>query len=199
MPPNSSQYREIRENQLHSTSGAIRTTRSGEYLRVSHPTVRAVLTESTGQDAILRFHFKGPTTKTRKSASGIVIRQICLKLLAMNSCNILYVCWRFEPFEEILITLKANPGKSRHAECGASGYTVLDRVALSRFGVTALDDKSHTLAARLNEAESRLSVNVDGHDVWNDQIDPTSLAGINGPVGFRSDNSVLVFKMLVRS
>lgn len=83
-------------------------TASG-FLSISGPQTRAVEKMSAAPVTILRFRYRGPSTIEKPLASGETRRQIGLKLRANNSCNVLYVMWRIEPEEELVVSIKSNP------------------------------------------------------------------------------------------
>ncbi len=189
---------DTRRSDLRVSLGTISQTKSG-YLTVVGPKERAVRTSGKHSQALLRFRYRGPSEKTAPLDSGAVIQQIGLKMRAMNTCNLLYIMWRIKPTEEIYIAIKRNPGKSKYADCGANGYIVLGRVPLKPLGITAATQKTHRLGASVTETAGRYAgkVTIDGRQIWSGGIDAKLIAGINGPVGFRSDNGSFIFKLFV--
>ena len=164
------------------TKGAVRGEPGA--LAVTDPTVRAVVPGSSGDQASLRFTYRGDTEKVRALASGQLRKQIGLKLRAADGCNLVYVMWRFEPKPGIEVSIKANPGKRSHAECGTAGYQKLapdDPVPVSRPAA----GETHTLAATIQG--DRLEATIDGDVVWRGSLG-SAAAGLAGPAGFRSDN-----------
>jgi hypothetical protein len=157
--------------------------------RVTEPTVRAVALGSSGDAASLSFVYRGETATSRELASGESRRQLGLKLRAQDGCNLLYVMWRFDPKPSLSVSLKHNPGKRTHRECGASGYT---RLKPSRTPSATLDPvpdlipgTSHTLRAELSSGE--LLAWIDDALVWRGPLPPAALS-LSGPAGLRSDN-----------
>jgi hypothetical protein len=183
---------------LRVSLGQISQTKSG-YLTVVGPKERAVRTTGEHSSAVLQFRYRGPSEKTALLDSGSLVRQIGLKMRAMNTCNLLYIMWRIKPTEEIYIALKRNPGKVTYKECQARGYKQLARVRLKPLGITAATQKPHRLGASITETAGRFTctVTIDGRRVWSGNIDPKHIADIKGPVGIRSDNGSFIFKLLV--
>ena len=183
---------------LRVTLGSVTQTKSG-YLTVVGSKERAQRKTGAHQDAMLQFRYRGPSKATSKLASGGFVRQIGLKMRTKDTCNLLYVMWRIEPVEEIVITIKSNPGKSSHGDCGAGGYINVASVSLKDIGVTATTQEAHRLRAKIDEdnGEFKLTVDVDEKTVWSGALNPKIIAPINGPVGFRSDNGSFIFKLFV--
>jgi hypothetical protein len=183
---------------LKVTLGSVSQTRSG-YLTVVGPKERAQRKTGMHQDAVLQFRYRGPSKKTSKLASGGFVRQIGLKLRTKNTCNLLYIMWRIEPAEEIVVAVKSNPGKSSHRDCGAKGYTEIARVPLNELGITAKTHTVHRLRGRFNESNGAFTctVYVDDKTVWSGPLESKIIRPINGPVGFRSDNGSFIFKLFV--
>lgn len=157
--------------------------------RVTEPTLRGVALGSSGDAASLSFVFRGDTATSRELASGESRRQLGLKLRAQDGCNLLYVMWRLDPKPSLSVSLKHNPGKRTHQECGASGYT---RLKPARSPSTPLapvpslvPGASHTLRAELSSGE--LLAWIDDALVWRGPLPPTALS-LSGPAGLRSDN-----------
>ncbi|WP_430451837.1 hypothetical protein [Rhodopirellula europaea] len=186
------------KSDLKITLGSVSQTRSG-YLTVVGPKERAQRKAGTHQDATLQFRYRGPSKQTSKLASGELVRQIGLKLRAKNSCNLLYVMWRIEPVEQIVVTFKSNPGASSHSDCGAHGYSTIANIPLEEVGTTAKTHTAHRLRARVEEEHGnfRCIVDVDDKTVWSGPLETRVVAPINGPVGFRSDNGSFIFKLFV--
>src|SRR5262249_21498892 len=132
-------------------------------LRVATPTTRAVAPGAVGDSAGLRFTYHGQTDEVRPLASGQIRHQLGLKLRAADGCNLVYVMWRMEPKPFIEVSVKRNPGKHTHAECGANGYTKV-KPARSK-PVPGFDEGvSHTLEAAIDG--DTLVAKVDGDVVW---------------------------------
>ena len=183
---------------LRVSLGEISQTKSG-YLTVVGPKERAVRTSGEHSSAVLQFRYRGPSEKTALLDSGSLVRQIGLKMRAMNTCNLLYIMWRIKPTEELYIAIKRNPGKVTYKDCQARGYTQLARVPLKPFGITAATQKPHRLGATVTESAGRFTctVTIDGRTIWSRNIDPKHITDLKGPVGMRSDNGSFIFKLFV--
>ncbi len=186
------------KNDITVTLGAVSQTRTG-YLMVVGPKERAHRKTGSHQDAMLQFRFRGQSAKTSKLASGGIVRQIGLKMRTKDTCNLLYVMWQMEPTEEIVVTVKSNPGRSTHRDCGALGYIKVAQVPLKELGITATTHDTHRLRARIDQSHGTFTCKVDLDDqaVWAGPLDATVISSINGPVGFRSDNGSFIFKLFV--
>jgi hypothetical protein len=183
---------------LRVSLGRISQTKSG-YLTVLGPKERAVRTSGEHSNAVLQFRYRGPSETISLLDSGALVRQIGLKMRAMDTCNLLYVMWRIKPTEEIYIAIKRNPGESKYKECLSRGYLQLARVPLKPLGITAATQKEHRLGASVTETDGRYTctVTIDGRRVWSDKIDAKHISDIKGPVGIRSDNGSFIFKLFV--
>lgn len=186
------------KSDLNVTLGSVSQTDSG-FLTVVGPKERAHRKGGSHDDAMLQFRYRGPSDKTSRLSSGLIRRQIGLKMRAMNSCNLLYVMWRIEPVEQIVITVKSNPGKKFHDDCGTSGYHEIAAVPVAESGVSATSHKTRRLRVRINDQAGRMwcTVIVDGRTIWTGMLPSDLMAPIHGPVGFRSDNGSFIFKLLV--
>ncbi|HSP77813.1 MAG TPA: hypothetical protein VLQ93_04755, partial [Myxococcaceae bacterium] len=91
-------------------------------LRITKPKVRAVVPAARARVAELRFTYLGATREVAPLRSGELRRQVGLKLRAQDGCNVVYVMWRIAPKAGVVVSVKHNPGKHRHAECGNGGY-----------------------------------------------------------------------------
>jgi hypothetical protein len=152
--------------------------------KVTEPTVRAVALGSEGNIGTLTFTFRGDSDKIRELASGQARRQLGLKLRAQNGCNLVYVMWRLDPKPMLEVSVKSNPGKRSHEECGANGYTkVKAEKSLPVPELVAGD--THVLRAEILGDELRAT--IDKHLVWRGTL-PASARTLAGPSGFRSDN-----------
>jgi len=173
------------------TNGVIRSRADGG-LAVDTPSSRAALREATAPKAEIRFRYLGPTEQSKPLASGELRRQIGIKLRAQDTCNVLYAMWHIEPDSRLAVSVKRNPGKHTHAQCGAHGYRNIKPyydVALPpiRSGET------HTLRALLVGGDVTLM--VDGRSVWAGTVGK-EMVDFDGPVGFRTDNARFEFEFL---
>jgi hypothetical protein len=153
-------------------------------LRVSSNTTRAVAPGSAGDRVALRFTYRGETATVAKLASGTTRHQLGVKLRAADGCNVVYVMWRMEPKPFLEVSVKRNPGKHTHAECGASGYTKIKPT--TSIPVPAFAPGDHHLLEAAIDGDT-LTAKVDGAVVWEGTLDPGA-RDLDGPVGFRSDN-----------
>ena len=151
---------------------------------VIEPTMRAVALGSLGDAAMLEWIYRGDTEATRALASGGTRRQVGLKLRARDGCNLVYVMWRLDPKPTLEVSIKLNPGKSTHAECGANGYTKIHPTKSWPLPVLAAGDH-HTLRAAI--AGDDLTAWVDENVVWRGTL-PEAARALVGPAGIRSDN-----------
>lgn len=151
---------------------------------VDQATVRAVAPGTSGDAAAIALVLRGTTEHTKALANGDARRQVGLKLRAQDGCNLVYVMWRLDPKPKLEVSVKRNPGKTTHEQCGADGYTKVKAAKTSP--LPALDDGAkHELHAEIDGA--KLTAWVDGHVVWRGAL-PASAAGLEGPAGIRSDN-----------
>jgi len=162
------------------TKGAVKAIDDG--VRITQPTVRAVKPGSNGDAATLRLTYRGPSKGSRALKSGQMRRQLGLKLRAEDGCNLVYVMWRIEPKPGLEVSIKRNPGKHTHEECGTDGYT---KIAMAE--APALEaGAAHELAARI-EGEDDLTVTIDGDEVWHGSLGEPA-HGLTGVAGLRTDN-----------
>jgi hypothetical protein len=152
--------------------------------RVTEPTVRAVALGSSGTAATLTFTYRGDSASQRALASGQLRRQLGLKLRAQNGCNLVYVMWRLDPRPMLEVSVKYNPGKRTHQDCGADGYTKIK--AAEALAVPGLADGSHHVL-RSEISGDELRAWIDDKLVWRGTLPDTARA-MSGPSGFRSDN-----------
>jgi hypothetical protein len=155
-----------------------------EHGAITDPTTRGYAMGAGGDAAQLTFTYRGESENTRELASGEARRQIGLKLRAQDGCNVVYVMWRLDPRPKLDISVKLNPGKHTHAECGANGYTKIRPV--KKTFVPAFEyGKTHTLRAEI--VGDDLYAWLDGKLQFQGRL-PKSARGISGPAGLRSDN-----------
>ncbi len=151
---------------------------------VNEPTMRAIALGSKGDGAALEWIYRGDTATSRDLASGIARRQIGLKLRAKDGCNLVYVMWRLDPKPMLEVSIKINPGKSTHAECGADGYTKIKATKSWPLPVLVEGDL-HTLRAAIRGDD--LTAWIDEKVVWRGRL-PAAARALSGPAGIRSDN-----------
>jgi len=185
------QFRRFGGDSLCVTNGVVRTLADG-VLTVESASSRAVVREVTAPKVEIRFRYLGPTEQSKPLASGEMRRQIGIKLRAQDTCNVLYAMWHIEPDSRLAVSVKRNPDKHAHAECGAHGYNNIKpwySVALPPIR----PGEQHTLRAALVGGEVTLM--VDGKTAWGGTIGPGFL-DFDGPVGFRTDNARFEFEFL---
>jgi hypothetical protein len=164
------------------TKGALRP--HAEAVLVNEPTVRAFAAGTRGEAAELAFVFRGDSATTRALASGAMRRQLGVKLRAANSCNVVYVMWRLDPHPFLEVSVKHNPGKRTHEECGTDGYTKVRAARAAGVPPLAIG-ASHALRAEIRGDE--LDAWIDGELAWTGTL-PLAARELDGPAGFRSDN-----------
>jgi len=177
---------------LHATSGQLEQLDAFQ-ARVAVPMLRAQVTPPTAAGIELRFVYEGATTQAAKLASGELRRQLGLKLLSFDSCNVTYVMWRIAPRAQVHVSQKVNAGQTRHEECGDRGYTDLEPSWHSDALPAVLPGQEHRLTVRLRSDQMRVS--VDGVVVWRGAV-PLPAGSMPSPyVGIRSDNARFRFSL----
>lgn len=192
-PPESKGLAPVTRQQLHVTEGQVESLQDETHFAIDGPRQRAVVPETTGDEAELRFTWLGVTSEAVPLASGQQREQVGLKLRARDGCNVLYAMWRIAPSAGIVVQLKSNPAAHESSECGNSGYsTVRPRFMepLERLS----PGESHVLRARIDA--NVLTVFADGQRVWEGVL-PSEARGLEGPVGMRTDNVRVRFELLV--
>jgi hypothetical protein len=190
-----SNWTPIRRDALCTTLGKLQRTAAGR-IAIDEPKVRAVAPAAQNPAAELRFTYLGPTDRSAPLKSGILRRQIGLKLRAQDSCNVVYVMWRIGDQRDagISVQVKRNPGQSRHEQCQTRGYTspkAEKRAAVARVEPGA----AHTLRAELQG--DVLKVLADGAAVWEGRLG-LEILSFDGPVGIRSDNGRFELDLLAQ-
>jgi hypothetical protein len=181
----------LAKDNLCVTNGVVSALPDGR-LAIDTPSSRAVARVATAQTAEIRFRYLGPSEGSKPLASGELRRQIGLKLRAQDTCNLLYAMWHIEPDSRIAVSVKRNPGKQTHEECGARGYlNIKPRTSVALPKVRA--GESHTLRADLHGTD--LTLIADGRLVWEGTVGNV-IAEFDGPVGFRTDNARFEFEYL---
>jgi hypothetical protein len=192
------QYRSVGLERLDVTAGAM--TETAAWLRTRSGEMRATELDDGRHAAAarLRFRLLGPSDEVVPLGSGLVRRQIGLKLRAADPCNLVYVMWRSAPESRIAIFVKRNPGQPTSAECGNRGYTDVATVPAA----DAADGAVHVLEARTRRRANgalALTVLTDGV-VWHRQVLAAELVGgLEGPVGVRSDNGAYALRLAAGS
>ncbi|RKH02997.1 hypothetical protein D7X32_15420 [Corallococcus carmarthensis] len=187
----------VTRRQLHITEGQLVSLQEeepdGTHFAIEVPRQRAVVPETTGDEAVLRFTWLGITDPAIPLASGQQREQVGLKLRARDGCNVIYAMWRIAPSAGIVVNFKRNPDDHESGECGNAGYTTVR----PRF-MEPLDKlspgESHVLRARIDA--DVLTVYADGKRVW-EGILPADALVLEGPAGMRTDNARVRFQLLV--
>ncbi|GMU11531.1 hypothetical protein [Corallococcus caeni] len=187
----------VTQRQLHVTEGQLvslaEDAPDGTHFAIEVPRQRAVVPETTGDEAELRFTWLGITDPAIPLASGQQREQVGLKLRARDGCNVIYAMWRIAPSAGIVVNFKRNPDDHESAECGNAGYTTVR----PRF-MEPLDKlspgESHVLRARIDA--DVLTVYADGKRVWEGVL-PADALVLEGPAGMRTDNARVRFQLLV--
>ena len=184
-----SSLQKVPRQSLCVTEGEVRDAGGGQ-MEVDSPAMRAVVAGSEPEVAELRFLYRGPTSQTSALANGEVRRQVALKLRAEDSCNVVYVVWRFEPDSKVVVQTKKNPGKHSHRECGDHGYETILPTVTKQVPPPKPGDEHLLQASLTGEA---LQVFLDRDLVWQGNLGADT--DFRGPVGIRTDNARLAFEM----
>jgi hypothetical protein len=173
----------VEARELSVTSGEI-IAEGPRRFSIRSPTFRAELGHAPRSAAEVSFVYRGPTQELARLASGEPRRQIGLKLRARDTCNVVYAMWHIAPSAGIVVSVKTNPGQSRHAECGDRGYSFLEP-ASAKPAPRIEPGEPHVLAAEIRGRT--LLVKTDGQTSWEGEL-PAAAFEFDGPVGVRSDN-----------
>lgn len=180
----------IPHSKLCVTEGVI-DEGSERHLTVDVTKMRAFVTIATSQDIEARFTYGGGSKTETPLGSGAIRRQFGFKLHAQDPCNLVYAMWRIEPKEELVVSVKHNPGQKTSSECGNHGYT--DVKPTRKLPVPPMrKGSSHRLRAEMSGEE--LHVYADDELVWEGKVGPVAMQ-FHGPVGIRSDNVKLEFQL----
>jgi hypothetical protein len=167
------------------SAGQAGVTANGAMVRVDAAGSRAEIRgDARARSAEIAFTYLGPSTTTEPLANGERRRQIGLKLRALDTCNVIYVMWHVEPTPGVAVSVKRNPGASKHAECGAGGYENIKPGAY-RAAPSIQPGLRHVLRATLDGGD--LVVVADGIVVWTGAL-PADALSFDGPAGLRTDN-----------
>ena len=178
-----------REN-LCVTEGAIDKAPNAS-LSVDVPKMRAYVNTPVSQSIEAHFTYLGSTAQQSRLGSGQTRRQFGLKLRAHDPCNLVYAMWRIEPESKLVVSVKRNPTQHTSAECGNRGYQNIKPRHFTAVPLLRPGD-SHTLRAEMRGQD--LSVFADDVEVWEGSVG-SEAAGLEGPVGIRSDNARLEFDL----
>lgn len=180
----------IPHSQLCVTEGVLGET-ADHRLTVDVSKMRAFVIVATSEDIGARFTYRGGSKTETPLGSGAIRRQFGFKLRAQDPCNLVYLMWRIAPKEELVVSLKSNPGQKTSAECGNRGYQDV-KPARGSPVPPLREGSSHDLRAQMSGDELR--VYADGALVWEGHVGPLAMQ-LHGPVGIRSDNVNLEFEL----
>lgn len=197
--------KEIKRDQVTVTSGDVFETAEGFFTQDGQ-TRATVHTGYWDNDIMLKFQYQGESLNDKPLASGVIRRQIGMKLANANPCNLLYIMWEMEPVKRISVFLKSNPGQDTSSECGVNGYTRLD--SDEQYDTSNLeyaeDHETHRLMAHLTPLRNsydktvndylhfQLNVFADFEQVFSKTIYNLPLE-VRGPAGLRTDNGSFLF------
>ena len=189
----------VGRSQLLVTSGAISQSSPLSTLHTSSAVMRAVERDNGhhARQARLRFRFLGNSPTTAPLGSGLIVRQIGLKIRAGDPCNLLYVMWRDRPSPAIVISVKRNPGQTTSAQCGNRGYTTLATIPVRRAPGALHALRELRVNAFPVGASLGLRAYRNGAMVYSKTLAASLVGGLNGPVGVRSDNGNYTFQLAV--
>lgn len=173
------------------TEGKIGEGFPGTMLSVDAPKMRAFVTGETLQEVEARFMYLGPSTESIPLGSGAMRRQFGLKLRAQDACNLVYAMWRIEPANELVVSVKSNPGMTRSAECGNRGYHNIKPTRAIKLP-EMVRREAYTFRAILNH--NKLKVYASNQLVWEGDLGAAAMA-FDGPVGVRTDNGRFDFQL----
>ena len=184
-----SSMKPVSRDKLCITEGKIEQL-SDNHLSVNVPKMRAFVTDPVVQEVEARFVYLGPSQESIPLASGEMRRQFGLKLRAQDGCNLVYAMWRIEPKQELVVSVKSNPGMTKSSECDAHGYHNI-KPAQSGQLPQLKQGKRYSLRAIMDSSGMRVYAN--NTLVWQGDLGQDALA-FNGPVGVRSDNGNFHFE-----
>lgn len=180
----------VPKDKLCITEGKIED-RGDNKLSVSVPKMRAFVSQPTAQEVEAHFTYLGPTAESSPLASGELRRQFGLKLRAQDGCNLVYAMWRIEPRQELVVSVKSNPGMTTSSECDAHGYHNVTPTRSSALPQVTQGQR-YTLRAIIDGSKMRVYAN--NKLVWQGTLKADALA-FNGPVGVRTDNARFDFEL----
>lgn len=188
--PGSADLETVAARDFCVTSGRVQAL-GADAVRVDVGGMRGVAARAFARSAEMAFAYHGASRDVAPLASGELRRQIGLKLRAQDTCNVIYVMWHAEPTPGVFVSVKRNPGKSTHAECGAGGYLNLAPRARTQ-SPEMTRDGVHVMRADLDGRTLR--VLADGVLVWEGDL-PDAAFEFDGPAGVRADNGVFDFAL----
>ena len=170
--------------QLCVTEGTVGRGR-GEEITIDVTKMRAFVTEETAQSVEARFTYVGETAETSALGSGEIRHQFGLKLRAQDACNLVYAMWRFSPKNEVVVSIKSNPGDWIRARSAGTRGIRISSTSRSAPAPEVSRGSRHVLSAEMDG--QRMTVTADGRVVWEGSVG-AGVMGLDGPVGIRSDN-----------
>jgi hypothetical protein len=162
-------------------------------LSINDPSTRATLKTGIAQVACLQFRYLGPTSNRVASGSGTEFHQIGLKLRSKDPCNLIYVMWRIQPTQELVIQTKRNVNQSTSEGCHNQGYTTVARIPFQPF----LTGQLYEFMAWVQTdpgGNSEVCCWVNWQEVLRAPIDSAFIQDVNGLRGIRSDNGQYNFR-----
>lgn len=177
----------VQQNRVVGMSSILKVTSGGplgSFYHVTTPTMRCEIGTSTPNIVTLDWAYFGTTAEPGLLDSGILRRQIGLKLRAANPCNLLYVMREVDPEPRIFVQVKSNPGKRTSEECGSEGYVTLGAAKVPSRVLSKLQVKF---------VGDLLDVYEGGVQVLS--VDLSQIKLPKGGYGVRSDSGRFVFKL----
>jgi hypothetical protein len=192
-------WKAIGKGGLAVSEGKIVSAGPHATLRTRSPAMRAVALDGGrhATSARLWFRYLGESTTTVPLGSGLIRRQIGLKLRAPDPCNLVYVMWHAYPDDAIEIQVKRNPGQTTSSQCGNNGYTQVATIPLGSGDGTS-DHGAHRLEVdtrRTANGALALAVHTDNTLLRKVNLSASLTAGLVGPIGIRSDNGDYLFQL----
>jgi hypothetical protein len=198
-----SEWMPVQKSALHVTEGSISSAGRRSMLQTDDPAMRAEVIDG-GQHATsarLWQRYLGESTTTVPLGSGAIRRQIGLKIASADPCNLIYVMWHAYPTRNVQVQVKRNPGQTTSAQCGNNGYTTLANFSLGAGDGTS-DHSAHQLEVQMRRDTSGaigLTILADGETLGDVALTAAQSAGLDGPIGVRSDNGDYLFRLYSNS
>ncbi|HEY6349632.1 MAG TPA: hypothetical protein VI636_09505 [Candidatus Angelobacter sp.] len=189
-PSSSTSITPVPQAQLCVTEGKI-VDLGDDKLSVSVPKMRAFVSRPAVQEVEAHFTYLGPTKESAPLTSGELRRQFGLKLRAQDGCNLVYAMWRIKPQQELVVSVKSNPGMTRSSQCDAHGYHTIKPTRSTTLPPVE-QGKHYTLRAIIDG--NQMQVYANNKLVWQGLLGAEALA-FNGPVGVRTDNGRFDFEL----
>jgi hypothetical protein len=179
---------------MNITNGTLEERSFAQWLRVAVPSMRADISNSNYSPHLrAQILYRGPTKTDILLGSGELRRQFGFRLRAANTCNVVYVMWHIEPSNTVEVSVKSNPQLKTHSECRDHGYSKVVPERQDENIPSLSDMKLHVMDVRLND--ELLLVMIDEKLAWLGVL-PHEAFEFDGPLGVRSDNVILDFKLL---